>query len=225
MVTLLKGIVSTIILLTATLVVNSSDSYATHISSVKYPSYSEIEMIPSGCSSDGKRCANAYYDGYSYNYAKATNAYETKISITRMNQNHVYNAIGSSPQVNVSSTTYLAFDVTVYAKGYHYRNVAGVDTKLRYGGDIWKYNGTNWERYYWFSNIAYGNGERVITETVRLLKWDSGKFRLGAFYETQAKLGSISGITYIDYYNNPYFIYTVSLAICHPSSNTSPCPG
>lgn len=51
-----------------------------------------------------------YYGGYSYNYSKATDAYGTQRSTTRMNQNHAYNAVGSLPQVTVSSTTYLAFE-------------------------------------------------------------------------------------------------------------------
>ncbi len=201
----------------------SNHAYSTHVSSTKYPNYSYVEMAPYRCSSDSKRCADAYYNGYSYNYAKANIVGEVQKSITRMNQNHTSNLVGNSPQVNVSSSTYLAFDVTVDAKG-KYTYVAGSDTKLRYGGDIWKYNGTSWQKYYWFSKTAYGNGERTLTETVRLLRWDSGQLRLGAFYEAQAKLGAFSGTTAIDFYNSPYYVYTVSLAICHPASDTSPCP-
>lgn len=55
-----KGLLTASVLVVTVLAAAMDYAYPTHVSSVKYAPYSEIEAIPFGCSSDGKRCADVY---------------------------------------------------------------------------------------------------------------------------------------------------------------------
>lgn len=213
------------------LIPSLTPAFATHISSKGIPSWGYTQALPqSGCSADGKRCAQANVNGFSYDYAKATSAFETVSNVyTRENSNLASNQVGSPPQVIIGSATELAFDVVNVAHGTH-TQPSGSIARFFYGGETWKLVSGSYQKDVKFNSWVDGNGNKDVVSTLRYKPTNpltpAGTWREGAVYQAWAQNPTSAATTIVNWYTptSSYYIYTGGLNICHITDFVTPCP-